>query len=193
MAGVKRFTDEEQRAKARAYSAAYHQANREDCLEKMRERNRRYYLKNRQKLIAKAVEYQRDNAGSRNAYKANWNRRKKHSFPQFAAQCIMRKLVSRTCERIKSSRKEIGRTVSVLGYSTEQFRLHIESQFHAGMSWDNHGEWHVDHIRPLASFDLTNHDQRIAANALSNLQPLWAADNMRKGAKYVADLASNSD
>jgi hypothetical protein len=51
------------------------------------------------------------------------------------------------------------------------------------MTWGNHGEWHIDHIRPLRSFDLTVRDQVLEACNWSNLQPLWAIDNLRKGAR----------
>lgn len=183
MVGKARFTAEEQRAKELAYSRVYHSTNRDRILEEMRARNRRYYAANRDRLIARAGEYQRSNAAARSAYKSGWQARKKQTDPQFAALTIMRKMVARTCERIKAGRREIGRTVEALGYHTEEFRRHIEAQFRPGMSWANHGRWHVDHIRPLSSFDLTDCEQRRAANALSNLQPLWAAENMAKGAR----------
>lgn len=174
----------EARDKARAYSAGYHVENRDICIERMKDRNRAYYERNSARLIAKAGEYQRRNSEQRNAYKNNWIRERKLSDPQFAALTVMRKLVSRTCERIKVNRREIGRTIAVLGYRTEDFRVHIEARFKPGMTWANHGQWHVDHVRPLSSFDLTDPEQREKANALANLQPLWAAENMAKGAKW---------
>lgn len=174
---------EAQREQARLYASEYHRAHREDCLAKMRIRNAVYYQKNRDKLIAKAARYPAENGNARNSYKSAWNRAKKKSCPQFAAISIMRKLVSRTCERIKLGRREIGKTVEVLGYRTEEFRSHIELQFRDGMSWQNHGEWHVDYIKPLSKYNLTDPEQRREANALVNLQPLWAAENMAKGAR----------
>ncbi len=69
-----------------------------------------------------------------------------------------------------------------LGCSAPHLRAHIERQFLKGMSWDNRAEWHVDHIRPLASFDLTDPEQVKAATHFTNLRPMWAADNLRKGA-----------
>lgn len=183
MAGKPRFTEEEQRQKERDYSARYHTSNRDRILEEMRQRNRRYYAANRERLIERAGEYRKANQARRNRYQSEWQKRRKATDPQFAALSIMRKMVTRTCERIKANRREIGRTVEALGYRTEEFRQHIEAQFRPGMSWANHGEWHVDHIRPLASFDLTDAEQRRAANALPNLQPLWAQENMRKGAR----------
>ena len=51
------------------------------------------------------------------------------------------------------------------------------------MSWDNYGQWHIDHIKPLAEFDLTNRPQFLAACHYTNLQPLWASANHKKGAR----------
>lgn len=76
----------------------------------------------------------------------------------------------------------------LVGYTLDELRAHLESRFLPGMSWENFGDWHIDHARPLASFSFTgpaDPDFR-AAWALSNLQPLWALDNIRKGARYAA-------
>lgn len=73
---------------------------------------------------------------------------------------------------------------SDLGYGKEELCAHLESMFADGMTWENYGLWHIDHIRPCASFDLTNTDDFNECWALSNLQPLWAEDNLRKSAKY---------
>ena len=71
---------------------------------------------------------------------------------------------------------------SLLGCSILEVKAHIEKQFLPGMSWDNwaHDGWHIDHIRPCASFDLTCHDQQRECFHYTNLQPLWAKDNLSK-------------
>ena len=78
------------------------------------------------------------------------------------------------------------KTFDLLGYTPKQLMAHLESQFTDGMSWDNMGEWHLDHIRPVASFnfDSTYHPELKKCWALNNLQPLWAKDNMSKGNKW---------
>lgn len=78
-----------------------------------------------------------------------------------------------------------GSAVRDLGCIIGELKVHLESLFQPGMSWDNHGEWHIDHIRPLASFDLTDRDQFLQACHYTNLQPLWAIDNLRKGARNL--------
>jgi hypothetical protein len=72
----------------------------------------------------------------------------------------------------------------LLGCSWAELKAHIEAKFTEGMTWENHGEWHNDHIRPLASFDLTNPFELAQAFHYTNLQPLWGLDNIRKGKKY---------
>lgn len=72
-------------------------------------------------------------------------------------------------------------TFDALGYSVEEFVSHIEKQFTDGMSWENMSDWQIDHIVPISSAN-TEQDV-IALNQLSNLRPMWAADNNRKKAK----------
>lgn len=79
-----------------------------------------------------------------------------------------------------------GKLSSRLGYSLQDLMQRLESKFADGMSWDNYGRWHVDHIKPCAKFDLTDPVQFSECWALSNLQPLWAEDNIKKGAKYAS-------
>jgi hypothetical protein len=73
-----------------------------------------------------------------------------------------------------------------LGCTLEDLRQHLESLFKPGMTWENHGSWHIDHIRPLASFDLTKEENLYKACHYTNLQPLWAKENLKKGSKYGA-------
>ncbi|WOB24759.1 MULTISPECIES: hypothetical protein [Xanthomonas] len=75
-----------------------------------------------------------------------------------------------------------GALFSRLSYSADELVAHLENQFLPGMSWDNYGAWHVDHIQPCAAFDQQNPQQFASCWALSNLRPLWAADNIKKGA-----------
>jgi hypothetical protein len=73
------------------------------------------------------------------------------------------------------------RTEKMIGCKIEQLRSHLESQFKKGMTWDNHGShWHIDHIIPMSHFDLTNESQLFAASHYTNMQPMWAAENLSK-------------
>ena len=75
-------------------------------------------------------------------------------------------------------------TLRLLGCSPKTLMAHLEAQFQDGMSWDNYGDWHIDHIRPCASFDLLDPEQQAQCFHFTNLQPLWAEDNIRKGDRY---------
>lgn len=72
------------------------------------------------------------------------------------------------------------------GYSFDELTKRIESQFKDGMSWDNRSEWHIDHIKPIKAFLDEGITDPAIINALDNLQPLWAHENISKGAKYNA-------
>ena len=80
-----------------------------------------------------------------------------------------------------------GSAVQGLGCSIDEFKLYIQARFADGMTWDNWTTdgWHMDHIKPLASFDLTDRAQFLTACNFTNLQPLWALDNLSKGAKII--------
>ena len=71
-------------------------------------------------------------------------------------------------------------TINILGCTIEELWIHLESKFTEGMTRENHGKWHVDHIMPCASFDLTDPEQQAKCFHYTNLQPLWALDNLKK-------------
>lgn len=73
-------------------------------------------------------------------------------------------------------------TKQMIGCSYDALKKHIESQFINGMSWDNIGKWHIDHEKPLSS--AVDEKELIALNHYTNLRPLWAIDNLKKGSKY---------
>ena len=96
---------------------------------------------------------------------------------------------------IKKGSKAGARTFDILGYTVDELFAHLESLFSAGMTWDNHGRggWHIDHIIPLSAFNYhTPHDMDFKlAWSLSNLQPLWQEENLRKHAKLNSDFQPN--
>lgn len=164
----------------KAYSAKYHSENRDEILEKMRIRNKAYYLANKERIKAQTSAYQKENGKARNAYKSKWNAEKAKSDPEFAMLLTMRKFVSRMVDRVKENRIQRCKTTEMLGYTPAEFVAHIQPMLKQGMTWENHGKWHVDHIRPLSTFDLIDPEQRKMANSLHNLQPMWAKQNIKK-------------
>jgi hypothetical protein len=98
-------------------------------------------------------------------------------------------LRNRLCAAISRGKgKKIESSISLVGCTVFELRAHLESQFQPGMTWDNYGlhGWHIDHIIPCASFDLTDPEQQKACFHYTNLQPLWAEDNLKKGARLAA-------
>jgi hypothetical protein len=78
--------------------------------------------------------------------------------------------------------RKAGPLMEILGMCLREFRVYLQGQFRSGMSWENYGRvWHVDHIRPCASFDLTDHEQQKVCFRWDNLQPLFAKENLQKG------------
>jgi len=86
--------------------------------------------------------------------------------------------------------KESNKTFAILGFTKEELHNYLESLFQDGMSWDNISEWHIDHIRPVSSFnfDSTDHPDFKKCWALENLQPLWSKDNLVKGNKWNGEV-----
>lgn len=103
-------------------------------------------------------------------------KRRRASDPAYALRCRLRKTIQKTLGA-RGLRKRV-ETASIVGCSWEELRDHIESRFSSGMTWDNRGQWHVDHIVPLA---LAKTEQDVIdLNHYSNLRPLWGEDNLRK-------------
>jgi len=159
------------------YSKKYRTANRSYFNGKMRsyreadpERFRRLssesYCRNKAKRVKNAVDYERKRMAEDPAF------------------LLIKRLRCRIWYALCGAKKQ-GSTVDLLGCTPEQARRHIENQFKPGMSWENYGEWHIDHIRPCSSFDLTDPDQQKECFHFSNLQPLWSTENLSKGAKWA--------
>ena len=92
----------------------------------------------------------------------------------------MRTRVSSYCKKIQVEKNF--KTMDALGCTSQEFKQHLESKFKEGMSWDNYPKWHVDHIKPISL--AKTEQEAIELSHDTNLQPLWAADNIRKSNKY---------
>lgn len=149
--------------------------------EKYKQTRKNYYLKNIEK--AKAV--------SRKSYLKNKKeiikrcilraKRLRKECPLFRLKNLVRSRINEVLA-YKGIKKKY-KTLKYLGCTWQELKIHLQSQFKSGMNWNNRTEWHVDHIIPLAFFDLNKKEQREFAFSYVNLQPLWAIDNLRKGAR----------
>jgi hypothetical protein len=80
------------------------------------------------------------------------------------------------------------KTKQLTGCNLPFLKGYLEAKFTEGMTWENHGKWHIDHIKPCCSFDLNNDEEQKKCFYYTNLQPLWAKDNLSKGGKYEANI-----
>ncbi len=141
-----------------------------------------YRVKNRQKLSDQQLSWQARNREKKSKYQLDWYylRRNEESFKISLA---IRSILARTVKQIGHVKKQ--RACDELGYASIDLKNHMESLFTDGMCWGNHGEWHIDHIKPVSLFVKEGETDPSVINALDNLQPLWASDNLSKGAKYA--------
>ncbi len=143
--------------------------------EKILKQTKAWYLANKEKMIDYRKDYYKNNKEKIN--QQNKNRIKN------SVQCKLSvNLRSRLYTAIKNNSKS-GSAVKDLGCSIQELKVHLEQQFQSEMSWKNYGSWHIDHIKSLASFDLTKREELLKACHFSNLQPLWAKDNLSKGCR----------
>jgi len=139
----------------------------------------RFGIKSRCKACISVVNAKR--RAYRNAYYKIRNQELRKTSLDFRLKCNLRDRLYRALVGTKQSG-----CVRYLGCSIAEFKQHLESKFQPGMTWKNYGKggWHIDHIRPLASFNLSNVDELSQASHYSNLQPLWEKDNLSKGSSF---------
>jgi hypothetical protein len=140
------------------------------------------YLLNSVVIYAKNKEYKKKNKIKLNDWMANRSRERRKEDIQFAISCRLRSSIRPALKKHKISL----RTQELIGCTFLEFKVHFESLFIDGMSWGEFmaGNIHIDHRIPLVLFDLTDNTQLHQACHYTNLQPLWALDNMRKGSLY---------
>jgi hypothetical protein len=112
---------------------------------------------------------------------AKRSREKRKTNPDFKLVCNIRKRV----HAFFRGGNRGGSAVTALGCTINEFWTYLESKFLPGMTKENYGEWHLDHIAPLSWFDLKDPEQFKKACHYTNYQPLWATDNLSKGDKYA--------
>lgn len=161
---------------------------RGECAFCKSDKDKRYREENWESVYRKKREYIRNNRDDVRRWYRKYSKKRKENDIQFKIACNLR-------ARLKSAVKNRSASKIIkenLGCSIEELICKLESQFYPNtetdekMSWDNYGlyGWHLDHIKPLVMFDLTSSGDLKKACHYSNLQPLWAKDNLSKGAKY---------
>lgn len=138
--------------------------------------DRRYNASPKSSLTRKAYRSSEEYKSRMRLYK----RDKYRKDPMFRVSVSLRRMLLRVIET--SGDKKVASSHKILGYSAEDLHAHISKCMASGMSWDNYGDWHIDHIKSIRSFMDEGVTDPSIINALSNLQPLWAKENQSKGA-----------
>jgi len=153
-----------------------------------KENARLYYLKNRKRIIEFATKYHIDNKDYYRKYSREWQQNRRTTDPIFRLNCSIRRSIYDSLKGNKQGKH----WETLVNFTLNEIKNTLEKQFKKGMSWDNYGKWHIDHIKPVSAFNIVNIKDKEFKDCwtLSNLQPLWAIDNLRKGgANRVKDLS----
>lgn len=157
------------------YNKDYHLINRA----KISARKRAYYLLTKEIRLAYRKDYYKKNKEQLNQKNRSYKRtRYKTDINYKILRCLRSRL---TCALAGSTKKST--TKNLLGCTIDDLKLHLESKFVEGMTWENYGEWHIDHVVPCCKFEMSLESEQKLCFHFTNLQPLWAKDNLIKGSK----------
>jgi len=158
------MTEEQKRKEKELKTKNWHKLKKkmtEEQREKRRIKNHEWYMKNRNRIISNMKQRLQDD-------------------PTYKLISYARSSVRRVLKFIKKSSK----TTELMGCSPAELKIHLEKQFDNKMTWENYGPyWHVDHIKPCASFDLSKPEEQRKCFHYTNLRPLEAKENLKKN-KY---------
>lgn len=193
-----RLDREKNPEKYKARSRAYYLANKEKIKdstrewklknsEKVREFNRKHDRKNALRNRKRKRAYEKSRGDAHKEMKRAYHLKRLQE-PQYRLREILRRVLPNALRNYRG--KKHSSALDLLGCSLENLKSHIEHQFRDGMTWENYGRrsWHIDHIRPISSFDLTRLEEQKVCFHYTNLQPLWANENLSKGNRIFAPL-----
>ena len=162
--------------------------------------DKKYAAKNKEKLAEYHKEWSDKNRGKLREYHSEWRNKNREQINENTRLWYLNRRRTDPGFRLKSNTRtavwtclkeanvaKYRSTFELLGYTLEELMSHLESLFTEGMSWDNYGEWHVDHKIPMNSFEFESTDDEGFKQCwcLNNLQPLWGPDNLSKGTKLL--------
>jgi hypothetical protein len=153
-----------------------------DNIEKFKEAHKKRYAKYKEEIKLKSKQWASDNPDKVRKY----SRSKKIRYRKNPMKKLNFNISYGVWLSIKENKKN-RHWETLVGYTLQQLKLHLEKQFKDGMTWENYGEWHIDHRLPIAVHNFNSPDDIDFKKcwALKNLQPLWALDNISKGAKLL--------
>jgi hypothetical protein len=168
----------ENREKKKEYDKKYYLENKE----KIKEHNKKYVLKNKEKVKCREKEYlnRQEVKDSRRIWSREWAKKRRLD-PLFRLKCNLRNRTSSAFREGGYSKKS--KTNDILGVEWDIVKKHIEKQFDERMTWDNYGEWQIDHIYPLGKAN--SEEELMELCHYTNLQPLWEIENLSKKDRIV--------
>jgi len=160
--------------------------------DKIKQRQLEYYKQNKESVLVRNSTYRESNKEKIQEINKKYRVLNRERYTEYCNKrycsdikySIATRLRKRVYAAIKNKNKS---TLKLVGCDIDFLIKHIESQFQPGMTWENRSKWHIDHIVPLSAFDLTDPEQLHKACHYTNLQPLWAKDNIRKSNKLPED------
>ncbi|KKM66622.1 hypothetical protein LCGC14_1479420 [marine sediment metagenome] len=186
------------------YNAQYYLKNRPNMIsqsknyykqnkEQITEYKRKYYQIHKFHLNKKNQEWRKKHLNQYRRVRKRWEKLNRAKLTQktikklqtdvnFRLRCYLSRNVRRALKN-QSCRKNT-KTMQLLNCSILDLKQYLKNKFTKGMSWKNYGKWHIDHIKPCSLFDLSDTLEQKKCFHYTNLQPLWAKDNFKKGAKY---------
>lgn len=189
------------------YNKKYYQQNKEQVKEsrkehyqqnkeQIKESRREYYQQNKEQINKYKKEYREQNKEYIKEYNKGYKKQNKEYYNEynrnryatddnFKTLILCRSMLQRTLKATNSTKDT--RTYEMLGYCNEQLKESIESKFLEGMSWNNYGDWHVDHIYPVIRYIKDGVEDPAIINALDNLIPMWAEHNMEKNERTLEE------
>jgi hypothetical protein len=167
------------------YNKEYYSKNRKRIIKnqlkyynKHKKQQKLYYQENRERIRKYQTKYKKMN---RNKIRKYQDYRLKNNINIKLAEYLRHRIYD--ILKIRKTPKS-STTMKLVGCSIEQLKYHLESRFKPGMTWKNYGKWHIDHIRPCASFNLNKPSEQKKCFHYTNLQPLWAKENLKKSNKF---------
>jgi reverse gyrase len=170
--------DKMTKTERKTYNKIYKQKNKNN-LSKL---NKIYYQLHKKEIKKQQKEYYKNNKTKIMMREIEYCRKKYHNNTNFKILVCLRHRLNLA---LKNSWK-FGSTLELIGCSISFLKKHLESQFKENMTWQNYGKWHIDHIIPCASFDLSKPEEQKKCFNYTNLQPLWAKDNIIKKDKIIS-------
>lgn len=177
--------------KRRAYQRKKSKIWRERHPDKVKEQRQKYKERHLEKIRKREKKYREENPEKVSFRKKRWRENNKEKIREYERRrakedmfyIISKRLRKRIRNALTGGAKKSAVTVELLGCTIEEFKKYFESKFTEGMCWEKISEIHIDHIKPCSSFNLKNEEEQRACFHYTNLQPLWAEDNLKKGSK----------